>query len=67
MTRRDLALATMRAAGYHEDRKTWTRAYVESRVSFPLAQRAFNDGQQAREQGARCRCYECDPLSTVEA
>ena len=58
MTRKR-ALAAIFAAGYHEDRKTFTRVYVENRVSFLAANREYIDGQIARRNGLRCTCHEC--------
>lgn len=45
------AIAAMRVAGYHEDRAAWTRLYVEQRVSFEKAQRAWREGAELRMTG----------------
>lgn len=56
---RALAMAHLRIAGYHDDRAAWTRLYVENRVSYAAAKRAWAAGKLARDNGVRCTCTEC--------
>jgi hypothetical protein len=58
-SKREIALAQMRVAGYHEDRKSFLRLYVESRVSMCVANQAFANGQRLRAQGVPCSCPDC--------
>jgi hypothetical protein len=52
MTKRETALSPMRAAGYENDRHAWTRLYVENRVGFDSATRAWLEGRRrAKEDG----------------
>jgi hypothetical protein len=44
MTRKQ-AIDALKAAGASDDRKTWTRVYVENRVSLTVANQAWRDGQ----------------------
>lgn len=44
MTRK-AALATLKAAGAENDRKTWARVYVENRVSLPVALQMWREGE----------------------
>jgi hypothetical protein len=44
MTRK-AALAALKAAAAQDDRKTWTRVYVENRVSLPVALQMWREGQ----------------------
>jgi hypothetical protein len=56
---RKQALAALKAAGAGNDRKTWTRVYVENRVSMTVAQQMWSEGQafgrfiQARDEPYR--------------
>jgi hypothetical protein len=59
-----MALSLMRVAGYHDDMRAWTRLYVEQRVSFAVANDQFKKGQQARRNGVRCTCAECNNNET---
>ena len=58
MTRKQ-AIALLRVAGYHDDRRAFTRLYVEHRISFTAAQDAFKAGARARGAGVPCACPEC--------
>jgi len=58
MTRKN-ALTVLRIAGYHEDMRTFTRVYVENRVSLQVARREYAAGQQAKANGIACHCHEC--------
>lgn len=57
--KREYLLAYLRVAGYHEDRATFTRLYIENRISRPAAEDAFRAGRQAKVRGVRCDCHEC--------
>lgn len=53
------ALTHIRIAGFHGDKKAFTRLYVENRVSYPAAQEAYRQGIRQKEAGVRCDCFEC--------
>jgi len=58
MTRKQ-RLEAIKVAGYHDDRRTATRLYIEGRLSLPAMQEAFAKGAQARAAGVPCSCFEC--------
>lgn len=58
--KREIALSLMVVAGYHDDHRAWTRLYVEQRVSFAVANAQFKKGQQAKRNGVRCTCADCN-------
>jgi hypothetical protein len=57
--KRDIALAAIRVAGYHEDYKRYMRIYVENRISHATAKKSFEDGLRMKREGARCDCSDC--------
>lgn len=59
MTKRETMIALARFAGYHEDKKTFTRLYVEGRVNLGIMNAAFHSGRQAKQNGVKCNCYQC--------
>lgn len=63
MKRKD-ALTALRTAGYHDDRRTWTHLYVENRISFHVAENAWNDGRRAKIAGVKCNCHECREVAS---
>lgn len=56
---RKTALVTLRTAGYHGDSATWTRTYIENRVSRAKAGEEWQRGQQMKAAGVKCECREC--------
>lgn len=50
-SKRELAIARLRIAGYDDDRKTWTRTYVENRIGYAVAQEAWQQGVALRQAG----------------
>lgn len=58
MTRQE-AIATIKYAGYHNDKKTMTRIYIENRLNYHVAQVAFSAGIKNRENGMKCSCLKC--------
>lgn len=58
MTRKQ-RLDAIKVAGYHDDRRTATRLYIEGRLSLPAMQEAFAQGARARAAGVPCSCFEC--------
>ena len=46
MTKRDRAIAAIKAAGALGDQRTFLRLYVENRISFPVARQAFEEGRR---------------------
>lgn len=55
----DQALTDIRFAGYHADGKSFIRLYMEHRVSFTSARKAFDRGNELREAGWQCQCPNC--------
>jgi len=48
MKRKD-ALLALRACGSSNDRQGWMRIYVENKISLPVANQAWRDGQNLRQ------------------
>lgn len=59
MGKREIALSLCKIAGYHNDRKTWTRAFCENRISRQAADEAWLQGVKQKENGIKCDCYKC--------
>jgi hypothetical protein len=59
MSKKEITLASCKVAGYHNDMKSFTRVYVESRLSLVVAQEAYNQGIKLRESGMKCTCSKC--------
>lgn len=57
--KRDVLLALLRVAGYHDDAREYTRLLIEERISKAAAREAYNIGRRAREVGVPCSCREC--------
>ncbi len=57
--KREVLTTLIRVAGYHDDRATFTRLYIENRISKPKADEAYRSGRQAKAAGVRCDCHEC--------
>ena len=58
---RATALTYLRIAGYHNDQTAFTRLYVENRVSYEAAKKAYREGQAQKARGVGCTCSECNP------
>jgi hypothetical protein len=58
MTRKQ-ALVYMQIAGYHGDTKRFTRLTIESRISKPVANGAFEAGVKMKQTGVKCGCADC--------
>lgn len=56
---RKTALVVLRVAGYHSDKKTWVRTYIENRVSYKVATVEWQRGERMRADGITCTCQEC--------
>jgi hypothetical protein len=54
-----MAIIRLRIAGYHEDRAAFKRLYVENRVGYEAAKRAYGEGQRMKVAGVRCTCSDC--------
>jgi hypothetical protein len=63
--KREHALTKLRVAGYHDDRATFTRTYVEERVSYAAAKAAYAEGRAARARGVPCDCHDCKTEKTA--
>ena len=59
MSKREAAIGYSKFAGFHDDRRAFTRLVIESRVNLKIMREAFHSGQLARRAGARCTCFEC--------
>lgn len=59
-SKRALALAQAKFAGYHNDNATLTLLRIESRVAWYHLKDAFVSGIQAREAGVPCNCQACN-------
>lgn len=59
MNKRENALAWMRIAGYHDDRRKFTRLLIENRVKKEDADAAFATGQRLKAGGMACACPDC--------
>ena len=57
--KRSVAIDLLRFAGYHGDVASFTRLYIENRVSYASAKKAFAAGAHARQSGMRCGCSDC--------
>lgn len=49
--KREHAISYLRIAGYDNDRAAWTRLYVENRISYAAAQKAWSEGVLMRQAG----------------
>lgn len=56
---RATALRLAKVAGYHGDRREWTRLLIEARVSRPSLAEAFRSGAAAKSAGVGCTCGDC--------
>jgi hypothetical protein len=59
--KRAQALLAMVFAGYHGDASTWTRLYVEHRISLTVAREHYRKGIAAKDRGIPCNCTDCKP------
>jgi hypothetical protein len=59
MNKRESAIVRAKVAGYHEDRRAFTRLVIESRVNRKAMLDAWRLGIAARANGIKCDCYEC--------
>lgn len=60
MSKRQIAIQLAKVAGYHDDKKTFTRLSIEARVSRPALYEAWTIGKAARAGGMKCHCHECN-------
>lgn len=61
--KRAAALNLITFAGYHGDKGTATRLYIENRVSYGAFQAAYAKGAAAKAAGVACGCHECRPAA----
>ena len=54
MTKRDFYIAEARIAGYHDDKRTFTRLVVSSRVRREVLNEAWSAGKRALAAGVPC-------------
>lgn len=60
-SKRQVAINGMRFAGYHDDKRAFTRLLIESRVSRAVANEAWQYGVAAKRNGMPCGCADCSP------
>jgi len=60
MNRRENVLGWIRIAGYHDDKRRFTRLLIENRISRKAADEAWQQGQKQRVNGVPCGCYDCN-------
>jgi hypothetical protein len=58
MTRKN-ALVNMQIAGYHDDKKAFTRLLIENSVNRDAADDAFHLGAKMKAAGTKCGCHLC--------
>lgn len=58
MTRKQ-ALASCKYAGYHNDSGAFTRIFIENRISRDKALEAWRQGVNAKTNGVKCSCKDC--------
>lgn len=56
----------LRVAGYHRDSKTFTRLYVENRVSREAADAEWRRGADMKAAGIACGCTDCKSMRAAE-
>lgn len=72
MTKREIAIAKAKVAGYENDTRTFTRLLVESRVRRELLNEAWHQGEKLRNIGTsqqvqrNCHTYK-DILGSIPA
>lgn len=59
MTKREKAIATLKVAGYHQDKSLFTKVYIENRLNIQVAQQAYEVGYKMKQNGMKCNCCEC--------
>lgn len=57
--KRKAVIAALRVAGYHADTTAWVRLYVENRISKAVADEAWASGREAKKNGVKCDCNQC--------
>lgn len=53
------ALAAIKFAGYHGDRRALVRLRIEQHIATAAAREAFAAGEKAKANGMSCGCLEC--------
>lgn len=63
-TIRQIALADIRVAAYHDDTKTAVRIYTENRISRAAFNAQWAAGRKQRQDGMPCGCHQCKTTTT---
>lgn len=63
---RKLAIAAVRAAGYHNDSIGGLEAYIHARMSHATYERELRAGRDDREAGRPCPCALCAMSDAAE-
>lgn len=58
MKRKD-AIELIKFCGYHGDKARATRILIDARISMTAWQKAYRDGQRAKQLGIPCNCADC--------
>jgi len=53
---RQLLLASLRVAGYHQDQKAFVRLYTENRIDIRKAKKEYATGYKQKQSGVKCAC-----------
>lgn len=56
---RERGIIAAKIAGYHGDRRTYTRLVIEVRCNNYVLQQAYWAGETAKKNGIHCHCLEC--------
>ena len=59
MSKRENGLKWIRLHGYHDERASGLRVWLEHRISRAEFDRAWNEGRKLKEEGAPCTCSRC--------
>ena len=59
MTKREMLLNAIKAAGYHGDTRRATQLLADNPVSHMAYNIAWQAGEAAKRAGQPCSCYQC--------
>lgn len=57
--KRERALKWIRVHGYHDERASALRIWVENRMSRAEMERAYDEGRNLKTEGMPCACPKC--------
>lgn len=53
-------LGWIKIAGYHQDSAKFIRLYIENRINFTVANKAYQEGYRLKLGGMKCTCTSCN-------